>query len=88
MTENLEKRRKQLIFRSWHRGTREMDMILGSYAEQHIETMSANDLNEYAAFLEISDPELYNWYMRKEAVPNNLDTPLMQSYLNHQVVKA
>lgn len=86
MSENLEKRRKQLIFRSWHRGTREMDMILGSFADSHVKNMSEEELEAYATFLEISDPELYNWYMQKEAVPEGLDTPLMHSYLSHKVV--
>ena len=85
MSENLEKRRKQLSFRSWHRGTREMDMILGSFADKHIKTMSEEELENYAIFLELSDPELYNWYMKKEDVPKELDTPLMQAYLKHKV---
>ncbi len=85
MIDAIEKLRKQLIFRSWHRGTREMDLLLGSFADRHVPEMSAEDLNDYQAFLELSDPELYNWYLQKEAVPANLNTQLMQGFLNHKV---
>lgn len=85
MTENLEKRRKQLRFRSWHRGTREMDMILGSFADLHVPNMSSKELEDYASFLEISDPELYNWYMGKEQLPDSAKSPLMEKYLSHKV---
>ena len=85
MSENLEKRRKQLSFRSWHRGTREMDMILGSFADKHIKTMSEEELENYAIFLELSDPQLYNWYMGKEELPDTLKSPLMEKYLSHKV---
>ena len=85
MSENLEKKRKQLIFRSWHRGTREMDLILGSFADKHVPKMTEDDLTEFEALLEISDPELYNWYLQKEHVPKDLKSPLTEAYLKHQV---
>ena len=35
--ESLEKRRKRLRFRAWHRGTREMDLLVGSFADAHLD---------------------------------------------------
>ena len=83
--EKLDKLRKQLIFRSWHRGTREMDILLGSFADEHVPEMDEEQLTEFQSILEISDPELYNWYLGKEVVPANLDSPLIQAYLKHRV---
>ena len=85
MIEKTEKLRKQLIFRSWHRGTREMDIILGSFADKYVPEMSAEDLRTYEIFLEISDPELYNFYLKKEAVPAALQNNIMNNYLKHKV---
>ena len=55
--EKLDKLRKQLIFRSWHRGTREMDILLGSFADEHVPKMDEEQLTEFQSILEISDPE-------------------------------
>ncbi len=85
MVENVDDRRKQLRFRSWHRGTREMDLLLGSFADLHVSKMSIAELDDFAVFLEIGDPQLYNWYMGKEKVPASLDTPLMSAYLKHKL---
>lgn len=81
----INKKRKRLIFRAWHRGTREMDLILGSFADMHVPHMDEAKLDSFETFLEISDPQLYDWYLQKEAIPAELDTPLMHDYLKHKV---
>lgn len=67
--EELETRRKRLIYRSWHRGTREMDLILGAFADSHVSGFSEQDLTAYEALLEQNDPDLYDWITGKEPPP-------------------
>jgi antitoxin CptB len=55
----LDDRRKRLLFRCWHRGTREMDLILGRFADAEIATLSDTDLAELEQLIEVPDPDLY-----------------------------
>ena len=58
-SEGLDDRRKRLLFRCWHRGTREMDLILGRFADIEISGLSDADLAEFERLLEVPDPDLY-----------------------------
>ena len=75
--DDMDIRRKRLIYRSWHRGTREMDLILGRFADTHIKEFSAEELDRYEEILTYSDPDLYNWVSGREPVPANLRTPVL-----------
>ena len=55
----LDDRRKRLLFRCWHRGTREMDLILGRFADAEIATLSEHELAELEHLIEVPDPDLY-----------------------------
>jgi antitoxin CptB len=77
--------RKRLTFRAWHRGTREMDFILGSFADQNVNDMSAEELEFFDDLLQIGDPILYNWYLGKEDIPANMINPVLEKYLAHKV---
>lgn len=61
--------RRQLLFRSWHRGTREMDLILGRFAERYLPALDSAQLDEYARLLEKADPDIYLWLAGREAPP-------------------
>lgn len=82
--EDIEKTRKRLIFRSWHRGTREMDLIMGSFADQHVPAFSEAELSLYDEILLHSDPDLYNWVTGKEQVPANYENAVMALLLKHK----
>jgi len=58
-SEGLDDRRKRLLFRCWHRGTREMDLILGRFADSAISDLGDGDLAELERLLEVPDPDLY-----------------------------
>jgi antitoxin CptB len=55
----LDDRRKRLLFRCWHRGTREMDLILGRFADAEIGTLTDDELSELERLIEAPDPDLY-----------------------------
>jgi antitoxin CptB len=55
----LDDRRKRLLFRCWHRGTREMDLILGRFADAEISAMRDDELTELERLIEVPDPDLY-----------------------------
>ena len=69
MSEKIENQRKRLIFRSEHRGTKEMDLLLGSFAKKYVPDFSEQELNEYEEFLTHNDPDLYNWITEVEEAP-------------------
>jgi antitoxin CptB len=58
-SDGLDDRRKRLLFRCWHRGTREMDLILGRFADSAIADLPDGDLAELERLLEVTDPDLY-----------------------------
>ncbi len=55
----LDDRRKRLLFRCWHRGTREMDLILGRFADAEIGNLSDDELTQLETLLDVNDPDLY-----------------------------
>ena len=55
----LDDRRKRLLFRCWHRGTREMDLILGRFADASIAELSDTELGQLERLIEVPDPDLY-----------------------------
>jgi antitoxin CptB len=55
----LDERRKRLLFRCWHRGTREMDLILGRFADAEITGLTDEDLEQLERLIEVSDVDLY-----------------------------
>jgi antitoxin CptB len=55
----LDDRRKRLLFRCWHRGTREMDLILGRFADVTIAELTDNELVQFERLIEVPDPDLY-----------------------------
>ena len=55
----LDDRRKRLLFRCWHRGTREMDLILGRFADTTIATLTDGEVAELEHLIELPDPDLY-----------------------------
>jgi antitoxin CptB len=66
MEKNTEIIRKKILFRSWHRGTKEMDLVLGTYADSNLSSMSYDELMHFQSFLNLSDPDLYKWLISEE----------------------
>jgi antitoxin CptB len=73
-SDGLDTRRRRLLFRSWHRGIREMDLIMGRFADAHIGELSDAELTEFESLLEIPDPELLAWITGAELAPSGCDS--------------
>ena len=58
---DLDDRRKRALYRACHRGTKEMDWLLGRYAEAKLVSMGADDLDAFETLLGLPDPDLQNW---------------------------
>lgn len=54
-------RRKRLRFRAWHRGMKEMDLILGTFADNHLAQMNGDELDAFERLIEMPDADLLSW---------------------------
>lgn len=73
-----DERRRRARYRAWHRGTREMDLLLGRFADAELETFGADELAAFEVLLEAPDPELFAWLLGHEPVPPAHDTPVFR----------
>jgi len=81
---NNDKRRERLIFRSWHRGTREMDLLLGSFADAHLRAFTPEQLDQYESLMELPDPDLYGWITGQATLPPEHDGEVMRLLCAHR----
>ncbi len=66
-------RLKKLRFRAWHRGFREADLILGSFADAHLEQLSAEQIDAFEALIDQPDHDIYGWINGSLATPEAFD---------------
>jgi antitoxin CptB len=77
-SEGLDLRRRKLLFRSWHRGMREMDLIMGGFADARVEGLSEGELTQFERLIEVPDRDLLAWITGEEAVPPDFDSALFR----------
>jgi antitoxin CptB len=75
-------RRKRLLFRSWHRGTKEADLLLGSFAEQNLASLSDAELDAYERLIEENDADLWDWLIGQSSTPAEHDPALIRRIRN------
>jgi antitoxin CptB len=73
----MDERRKKLQFRAWRRGFREIDLILGRFADAHIATLDGPGLDGFEALLNAPDQQVYAWVVGAERPPREYDTPTL-----------
>ncbi|HEY6255393.1 MAG TPA: succinate dehydrogenase assembly factor 2 [Xanthobacteraceae bacterium] len=78
-SEGLDLRRRKLLFRSWHRGMREMDLIMGGFADARVAALSEGELAEFERLIEVPDRDLLAWITGEEAVPPDFDGALFRN---------
>ena len=72
-------RLKKIAFRAWHRGFREADLILGTFADLRLPTMEPAELDQFERLLEEADHDIYNWIVGRAPTPAEFDTKIMRS---------
>jgi antitoxin CptB len=77
-SEGLDERRRRLLFRSWHSGIREMDLIMGRFADARLAGLNAAELDDYERLLTLPTPQLLAWVMGEEAPTPDYDGPLFR----------
>jgi len=77
-SDGLDSRRKRLLFRAWHRGTREMDLLLGRFTDHALDGLDAEELDLLEALMEVPDRDLFAWIVGRESTPDNYDTSLFR----------
>lgn len=72
-----ETRLKRLRFRSWHRGTKEADLMVGGFFDAHSARWSDTEIDWFEAFLEEQDVDIMAWAMGAADVPEHWQGPMM-----------
>ena len=73
----MDDRRKMLHFRAWRRGFREIDLILGGFADRHLEVLDEPGLEAFEALLGANDLDVYDWITGAALPPAPYDTPTL-----------
>jgi antitoxin CptB len=79
--EKLENVRKRLAWRASRRGIKEMDILVGGFADANLPTMSPQELIVFEALLEIPDQQLLSWVTNQESVPLEMRKPMLLELL-------
>jgi antitoxin CptB len=88
-SEGLDARRRRLLFRCRHRGIREMDFVLGRFADAQLPVLSDAEMDELETWLEVPDQQMFAWVNGSEPTPPELDTALFRRLLDfHRVTSA
>ena len=74
-------RRRKLLFRSWHRGTKEMDLVMGRFLDSCLTALTEAELTEVEGWIDVPDPQLYAWVIGDEPVPAAFETPLFRRWV-------
>ena len=80
---NIDNLKKKIIYRSGHRGTKEMDLLLSNFVKKYVNSLNENELCELESLLNIDDGVLYKWYLNKEKttlIPHNSITKKLREF--------
>ena len=83
MMTNKEILKKQIIYRSMHRGTKEMDLLLGNFVKKHIDKLDSNELKDLDKLLFIEDEVIYKWYFENNSnniIPNTKVSTMLKNF--------
>jgi antitoxin CptB len=77
----LDPRRKRLLYRATHRGTKEADLIIGGFFQEKVGGLAETRLPEAEEFLELSDLDLIDWIMGRKAIPERWKGTLLDEVM-------
>lgn len=72
---------KRMRYRAWHRGTKEMDLMLGPYADARLALMSPAELDRFERLLDLPDTDLLAWLLGQQPLPPDADRDLFADLL-------
>jgi antitoxin CptB len=81
-SEGLDARRRRLLFRAWRRGVREMDLIMGRFADAYIEQFDEPALDDFETLIEAPNADLYAWVIGDAAAPAHYDTQVLRQLIS------
>lgn len=73
---DLDLRRRKILFRAWHRGLREMDLVFGQFADNELADLPDGDLDELERIMAEEDNDLVKWILGERDLPDHFRTPL------------
>ncbi|MFN3607844.1 MAG: succinate dehydrogenase assembly factor 2 [Hyphomonas sp.] len=74
-------RRSKLKFRAWRRGFRELDLLMGSFADETLSSMDQDGLDEFERLLDVPDWEIFAWLVGQEPVPDKHKGPVLDQLI-------
>jgi len=77
----MDPRRKRLLFRARHRGTRETDALIGGFVSETIATMDDAALDQLETVLALPDPDLFDWLTGRSPVPSDQESPVLRAMM-------
>lgn len=70
--QDIEIYKKKLMFRAWHRGMKELDLLMGTFAQNELKNLQGDELAQFERLIDSEDNDLLNYFNGKQAVPDSL----------------
>lgn len=83
--EDISMRRRRLRYRAWHRGTRELDLLIGPFADAATDQMGHAELDRLERLLDEEETELQAWLLGQETPPPTADRDLLDRIIAHKL---
>lgn len=87
-SESIEIRRKRVLYRANHRGTQEMDILIGGFVADGLKGFDAAMLDRLEALMDEEETDLQAWIMGQQTVPETVDRALIDAIRDHKIAKA
>ncbi|HTO30974.1 MAG TPA: succinate dehydrogenase assembly factor 2 [Pararhizobium sp.] len=81
---DLDPRRRRILFRAWHRGVREMDLVFGQFADNELADLPETDLDELETIMGEEDTDLLTWILGSQPAPERYRTPLFDRIVSYR----
>ncbi|MCF6343409.1 MAG: succinate dehydrogenase assembly factor 2 [Devosiaceae bacterium] len=78
---------KRMLYRCWHRGTQEMDLILGHFANAKLDGYNEVELDRFEELMDEQDTDLLKWILGQEPVPDNIDADFIKQLRDFQLLR-
>lgn len=85
MNDGIDIRRRRLFFRAWHRGMKEVDLIMGNFASRYLAVMDDAELTCFEALLDIADHDLFLWITGRAPIPKEHNSFLLDRICRFQL---